>query len=337
MLALVQEGRWTEALDRDGQQDPILKAYCLYRLRRLPESLNMLDGCETENTASLHLRAQIYYSMGRFSDAARLYAEKLPKSSDAYQSEVVTNRLAAQVAGIEASRITGTNCDILSVDYKSLLMHSENTFEVMFNRALLCTALGRLEESQIILERLSVTTGEELKENGADQMEIDKETAKVHIQLALVYQLRSNPKSVAQYDIAARDVSGDCIVSNNLAVMNGPTLHVDSIRKLKKCSTLNGKLLSYQNAYLLFNSAILLARMKRYGPSTSAALRLSKQYPESAVPALIHAGNCLSQNKKHAAFVVLKASITLQLYRLINIHRMPFPRTKPLYLYVFHW
>jgi predicted Zn-dependent protease len=185
---------------------------------------------------------------------------------------------------------------------------------LIFNRVLVLTAQSRLEEALALLKTLPSICVKELKESETEQVEIDKEVGKIQLQTGVVYQLMNKKENAAEiYDSIASDSAiVNAILANNrgllrriktLAVLNGPTRHIDSMLKLRiaSASGLDSKLLGFQTRVIACNNAILLSNMKRYGASTCAAKAL-----DGDVSVLIQAGNSLKQKKNAAAYLKLK-------------------------------
>lgn len=225
----------------------------------------------------------------------RIYSFYQIDSKETYQTELETNCNATLAASISAgSPVTN-----------DIFIQNDDSYELIFNHALVLTAQSRLTDALVLLSNLPDICTKELKESETDQSEIDKETSKIRLQIGVVCQLMNEREnSVEIYDSIVTDspILG-AILANNRAVLNGPTRHIDSMLRLRvaSVSTLDSKLLGHQKKVIACNNAILLSNMKRYGASTCAAKAL-----DGDVSVLIQAGNSVRQNKGAAAYKKLR-------------------------------
>jgi len=79
IFALLSLSRWAEALQScdkyatDVEKFVFERAYCLYRLNRFQEALNLLEADDAPSGRSKCLEAQVRYRMGNYASCAAMY------------------------------------------------------------------------------------------------------------------------------------------------------------------------------------------------------------------------------------------------------------------------
>jgi tetratricopeptide (TPR) repeat protein len=210
-LSLIEQAEFAKALKLETLT-PVQSSYCLYRLNKLEEALDKLP--KNPSPASSHLKAQIFYRMERYEDAAKLYATLLSGShislitsdvKETYQSELETNCNATMAAAFSSGSET------------TLCAFEKGSYELIFNRALVLAAQSRYEDALALFSGLEDICTNELKEIEADQGEIDKEVGKIRVQIGVVLQLMNEAeKAVEIYDsIVDSSPVVNAILANN--------------------------------------------------------------------------------------------------------------------------
>lgn len=177
-MSLIADGKFSEALE-SNTLNSFEQAYCLYRLNKYQQALDAIE-CES-GLKYQHLRAQIYFRADNHEMAAQVYSEILAqtKPSDPYYMELQTN-CNAVVANATASN---------SLLDKNIYSTNNDSFEILFNLALIRTGQMRLEEALELLEIASSSCRLELEQEGYSEQEIEKECAVILAQLGHVHQL----------------------------------------------------------------------------------------------------------------------------------------------------
>ncbi|KAL7066658.1 TPR repeat-containing protein [Cryptosporidium serpentis] len=179
IYCLIQRGKWHQAINyidliKEKFSTDLLyeRSYCLYRMNRLEEALKSLDpfcvkSTNFVDTSILHLKAQIFYLMGRFQECECLYKNLISISDHNNVEEQMllsVNHMAAQASD-----------ESLSIDsnyQKDQFYVFSSSYEYWFNLACLHIvnkeydkALRALNKSQEIYMTTNPTPNEEREYN----------------------------------------------------------------------------------------------------------------------------------------------------------------------------
>ncbi|CAE8641990.1 unnamed protein product, partial [Polarella glacialis] len=154
IYALLNLSMWQDALKvcdnqkGDGEDTSFERAYCLYRLNRFQESLEILNGARKgqndpeEIARQARLEAQVRYRMADYQACADMY-EKLSKD-DPEDTGLLVNAVASHVSGDRPNKALS----LLNKNEELL----ESSYELCFNFSCALIDGGRLQEAE---ERLN--------------------------------------------------------------------------------------------------------------------------------------------------------------------------------------
>lgn len=137
------------AMDAAGQSAVAFEqAYCLYRLKRVQEAVDRLQGLKSSEVRVKELLAQALYRLERLQDSYTLYVDLIKNSNDEFEEERETN-LSAVMARIS---MTSQESGPPAVPGK-LDSIGEQTFELCFNKALIAMGQGNYGPAQEMLDK----------------------------------------------------------------------------------------------------------------------------------------------------------------------------------------
>ncbi|KAJ7549177.1 hypothetical protein O6H91_07G043800 [Diphasiastrum complanatum] len=319
VVALIQVGNISEALTTiDSVSKEVVdhrfhKAYCLYRQNKLGEALSTLMGLERSSNV-LQLEAQILYRKGDL-DACIASYEKLLQKFKIDSDEVKTNVLAAYIAGGRSSEVLAL-MDAMNVSPKS-------SFDLAYNVA--CVLLDKEDytkaEELLLLAR---RVGQEiLIEEDYNEEELEDELAPISAQLAYVQQAQGRlTESMEGYSKLLKrnpaDAPSVAVALSNLAAARGSKEVSDSLKRFDKVLELKGggrrlqfvegleqKLSAKQKEAIIYNYFLLLLHSNRLNQAREVVPALLETFPESDMPALLHASLLLKEGKLHKAEDIL--------------------------------
>lgn len=111
------------------------KAYCEYRLNQVEEALETLKLSEANDFAKDELKIQALYRIEDYAKSYSSYVDLIKNSGDDYEDERYVN-LTAVLAGLSLEK------DNVESDFADL---SENTYEIIYNKACILIAQGKYE------------------------------------------------------------------------------------------------------------------------------------------------------------------------------------------------
>eukprot|EP00041_Stephanoeca_diplocostata_P033523 m.1110166 g.1110166 ORF g.1110166 m.1110166 type:complete len:718 (+) comp24356_c0_seq11:97-2250(+) len=308
LVALIKNKDFKVALEAIEKEDALKtkdfeKAYCLYCLQRLDDALEVLDNM-TRGPHEDELRAQILYRMEHFAQASTQYRSLLdaggsstdaPGIDDDIRCERTTNWLAC-VAGADGD-VRGSR----SQSARSLLPAGEELeiYEEHYNMScvLLCRgkykdALASIDEALRLGEEMLVLSDESITED-----EIVEELALLHVQRGVILQSLGDDSGAM--DVFTRvlkhkeDVAAtvSAIASVNVIALNKTHNVFDSRKKLGSVTadSVQNKFNSAQKLRIGVNHALLLMYMNQTEACKKRLSEITADFPNSDVPALIHA------------------------------------------------
>ncbi|XP_050420854.1 signal recognition particle subunit SRP72 [Adelges cooleyi] len=286
------------------------KAYCLYRLNRPEQALNIINE-ETNLTESFkELKAQILYKLEKYRECFDLYRDIIKQSKDSFNNERETN-LTAVIS--QLSKLGEKKYDVPTVK-------QDNTYEFMYNVACVLIERGDIAKAQDLLEQAAKSCRNTLEEEEATEEEIQEELTAIKVQAAYCLQnLGHDKEAQTEYTEVLKnkpkDVGSLAIASNNLVVLNREHNVFDSKKKLK--STLSDELTQKLNTWQLkkihLNHCRFALITNQFEQCTKMCDDIEKKYPdviENIV--LIRAVMLWRQNKGTEAIDILKKFIYQQ-------------------------
>ncbi|POM66078.1 Signal recognition particle [Phytophthora palmivora] len=280
-VALIRLEKFDKALELAVKYEFLSteKAYCLYRLKKDNDALKLLEGedLETQNTAQLHLAAQLHFRKGNYDQSIRIYELLLSRAQEGDDLlELQTNLLAAYASAGRSHELKDREIPI------------DDGFEVAFNKSFVAIQSGdwvEAEELLLIAERLCRDTFEA---EGATEAEIEEEVAVIKTQLAFVKQMRgdldgalSDYRNVLKLKLRNRAVGA--VASNNIVTIRKDRDVLDSLKRLKNidAAVLSDKLNPAQQEAILTNRTLLLCLMNKTEECRESLEALRKQFPAS--------------------------------------------------------
>ena len=178
LLLLIKTGKFYQALksiDKDEKNFLFESSYCLYRIGKYDEALEMLCRIKKHERKDLILRAQILYRLGKYGEATLIYKSLIGEEGGARNEE--KNLLAnyeACLAGLAWS--TGQQPE-------GLVGNKSPSYDVLFNKG--TTLMATDQEDALILLKGALATAQ--KEPNVDPDDL----AFINAQLDLI----NNPSS----------------------------------------------------------------------------------------------------------------------------------------------
>lgn len=287
------------------------RAYCLFRTQKLEAALRAVTGCPENTFRVRELKAQILYRLERFGECTQLYQDLISEAGngggggeggkDDFEAERYTN-LAAAYAGAAA-------VDPMDELVRSAAPVAQGTYELAYNEACLELARGALSAAASALERASVLCRETLEEEGdLTEEDIEAELALINVQQGVVHQMRGDSASAqALYTRILKtkpdDSSLAAVAANNVIALNGERDVFDSRKKIKAATgkAARAKFTKVQRFTVDLNECLLLMYAGQGDACRRRCAELTKTYPESDVPSLIHAALLLREKKADKA------------------------------------
>ncbi len=254
MVCLMQAGKFDEALrqiqDTHFNLDLVFEeAYCLYRLNKPEDSLEVLTNKSSSSTRIKELKAQVYYRLEMYQEAYNVYKDLLKNTSDDFEQERLTNLQAAAVY----------------VENSTTKEEDNETYEMWYNYA--CQLLGQEQwaEAEQALIKAESMCKEMMKEEDAEDEEIERETGIIRVQIGFAIQMQGQRDKEAQFiynsvlKTKPADIGLVAVASNNLVTLNKDQNIFDSKKKIK-AATVEGvehKLTTVHRASIARNNALL--------------------------------------------------------------------------------
>ena len=186
MVCLMQVGKFEDALKqiRDTHFKVDLtfeESYCLYRLNKPEEALAIIEESGKKSEKIRELQAQIYYRMEMYQEAYDLYRDIMKNTNDDFEKERLTN-LQATAVYVEGAQA----------------MDQDETYEMCYNRG--CQLLGEQKWSQAedALKKAEEMCKTDMKEDEADDEEIERETGIIRVQIGFAVQMQGDRDREAQ-------------------------------------------------------------------------------------------------------------------------------------------
>ena len=277
VICLMQLGKFETALQQIEDNPGLAasaslefeRAYAYYRLNRLSDSLDALNGAAASANAEneslpercVELKAQVLYKLERYEECFLLYKDiiKNTDANDEYETERLTNLIAASVMAVtEDEKNSNGKYDVPVAD-------EQETYEIVYNSACKLLAEGHWADAEMALERAAEKCKEYLlQEEEEDEEEIEKETGIIRVQLGYAAQMQGKEREAqAIYNAVLRSKPADiglvAAASNNLLTLNRDQNIFDSKKRIKAATAegLEQKLPVSHRMVIARNNALL--------------------------------------------------------------------------------
>ncbi|POG58804.1 hypothetical protein GLOIN_2v1488326 [Rhizophagus irregularis DAOM 181602=DAOM 197198] len=240
VVSYIRLGKYQNALDilhknfSDFDKLKSEEAYCLYRLNKFDELLNLLRKNKSGNNSELnlrHLEAQMAYKTEDYNTSIEIYyalLQEANKNDDVY-NDILTNFNAAKAALLFSDG---------HLDEKYAMTDSLNTYELAYNTA--CTYIGQKDykKAEKLFNMAKNICKKSLLSEDYTEDKIEIELGTINTQLGYVYQLQgriSEAIEIYQNILKAKgmDTTVSAIASNNLVAAKKDSELFDSARKLR--------------------------------------------------------------------------------------------------------
>ncbi|KAK3284578.1 Signal recognition particle core component [Cymbomonas tetramitiformis] len=310
IVSLIQLERCSEALATCGATTELQfeKAYCLYRLSKFDEALEVCKSVQGEKSSPLlQLEAQVLHRLDRAQECIAVYGELLQKQKT-QSSNVGTNIVAAYVEG-------GRSAEVPAL-MQELKLRTKDSFELAYNNARALSAVGDFEaaEEQLLLaQRLGK---EVLLEEDMPEAEVEEELMPITVQLAYIAAQQGRTAealeaytSVLKLKAQPESLSAVAVATNNLVALRGARDLFDSLKRFDRlmanpsatCSTfqayLESKLSGSHKQSMLFNRCLLLLHSNKAAACKELSQVLAERFTSSDMPFLIQAALALREKK----------------------------------------
>merc|ERR1719367_1124812 len=227
------------------------ESYCLYRLNKPEEALAIIEenGGAGKSEKIRELQAQIYYKLEMYQEAYNLYRDIMKNTNDDFEQERLTNMQATAVY-VEGAEV----------------VDQDDTYEMTYNRACQLLANQQWSEAEEALKKAEEMCKTNLREDEADDEEIERETGIIRVQIGFAVQMQGDKRDrEAQniYNAVLKSKPSDiCLVavaSNNLVTLNKDQNIFDSKKRIKAASAegIENKLTTVHRAAIARNNALL--------------------------------------------------------------------------------
>ncbi|XP_028391158.1 signal recognition particle subunit SRP72-like [Dendronephthya gigantea] len=302
IVCFMQQGKFHDASQilkssrvKKGISLPFEEAYCLYRLNKTTEALELLKAIADPSPREKELLAQVYYRLEEYKKCYELYTDLIKNSQDDFGDERETN-LAAVVAASRSLGQTDVNCEGLR----------EDTYELCYNAACLSIADGEMETAGRKLLTAEDLCKKSMEEEGdVTEEEIESELGVLRVQRGYTCQmLGKDDEAMKLYNQVLKsrpnDIAISAVASNNVVSLNKDRDIFDSKKKIKVATAdgIETKLNDRQKQYIAFNKCLVLMYSNQSDACRKAAKELEAKYPESDFPVLIQAA-LLFREKQH--------------------------------------
>jgi len=226
------------------------EAYCLYRLNKHKEALELLDKSEKTSDRIKELKAQIFYKgLEMYEESYNLYKDLLKNTSDDFEQERLTNMQAAAVF----------------VKSAPIATEDDDSFELCYNQA--CQLLSKEDwvNAEKALVKAEQMCKDVMKKEEAEDEEIEEETGIIRVQIGFAIQMQGSRDKEAQaiYNSVLKTKPSDiglvAVASNNLVTLNKDQNIFDSKKKIKAATAegIENKLTKIHRAAIARNNALL--------------------------------------------------------------------------------
>lgn len=286
------------------------KAYCLYRLNRPEESLELINEEPNPAHGFKELKAQILYKLERYKECFDMYRDIIKRSKDSFTNERESNLTAV------ISQFSNLGND----SYEIPTVKQHNTYEFIYNIASVLIQRLEIEKAQDLLDQAAKLCRNTLEEEEATEEEIQEELTAIKVQGAFCLQRLGYDKDAQSEYIEVlkykpKDIGSLAIASNNLAVLNREHNVFDSKKKLKSTLSdeLTQKLNTWQLKKIMLNHCRFALITNQLDQCTQLCDNTEKKYPDLIEDiTLLKAVILWRQNKSSEAIDLLKKFVYQQ-------------------------
>uniref|UniRef100_A0AC35UGR8 Signal recognition particle subunit SRP72 n=1 Tax=Rhabditophanes sp. KR3021 TaxID=114890 RepID=A0AC35UGR8_9BILA len=247
-------------------------AYVALRRFKYDECEALLQKLDQNDVMVLELKAQLYYRVERYEEAAKLYEHVLRNFSGDSDTDRYTNYAAC---------LTMWRNQSADAKYKN---PASETYEQVFNYSCFLIEDGKYVEALKQLEKAKEMCIQFLRSEEYTEQEIEEELAIIRVQIAYAYQkLNKTEEAKKVYDAINHDMVTESttliVLLNNLPTVQECFSLNDARKKLKSATKGDVyKLNNSQKAVLAFNQAVIAY----FSKSTEQVKKFLNQYKELA-------------------------------------------------------
>lgn len=274
------------------------KAYCQYRLNKIPEALATIRNVSEPSPKLLELLGQVLYRLEQYDECLDVYKSLIKNTSDDYEEERQTN-LSAVIAGLKL----WDNKDVEDLGLK------DDTNELSYNRACLLIGQGNYPEALSQLARAEELCREMMEEDD----DVDAELGLIRVQRAYVLQLQGrNEEALKLYNqvVKARpsDIGLMAVASANIISLNKDQNVFDSKKKVKSMMVqgLDNKLTRDQKSLMAFNRFLLLLYTNQFEQCRKVLASLKTEYYGEEMMCLLKASLLCRQKQIPKAIEIMQ-------------------------------
>jgi len=217
VVAQVQSELFTDALTTISKSpvESLLqfeRAYCLYRLNREEEALQVLEASSCTSLREKELKAQIYYRLEQYAQCHAVY-QQTAATKDDWVVERTANMAAAEVHLCETTQRPAPSAPAGSASY-----------EQCYNNACAAAAAGAPHEEVLKrLDRALQLCRKTLKAEGCSEEEVELEAAPLRLQQGYVLQRAglAAEAGAAYSGVRGTDAALTAVLSCNRAALKG--------------------------------------------------------------------------------------------------------------------
>ncbi|KAK3710774.1 hypothetical protein QZH41_016760, partial [Actinostola sp. cb2023] len=313
VVCLIQQSCFREAFEvinsgsKKGIKElPFEKAYCLYRLNKTDEALQILNDVPDQGQREKELTAQVYYRLGEYDKCRVIYKDLIKNSQDDYEDERETNLSAVAAASSQWGKTKLTESGL-----------REDTYELCYNAACLSLANNDYKTAKNKLMQAEVLCRKSLDEDPeTTEEDVDAELGVLRTQLGFTHQMQgTNDEAMKLYNQVLKskptDIALAAVASNNVITLNKERDLFDSKKKIKATMVegLQNKLTEQQHQCLQFNQCLLLLYSNQLDACRSLIAALEGKYPDCDFPCLMRASLLHREKQYDKAIKMLKVTI----------------------------
>ncbi|XP_078587829.1 signal recognition particle subunit SRP72-like [Branchiostoma floridae x Branchiostoma japonicum] len=308
VVSMIQLGQFNEVIRFMGGNyklsDPLKfeRAYCLYRLNRTQEALEVIKKIPEPDYRIKELLGQVLYRLEKHDECLELYRDLIRNSQDEFDEERETN-LAAVVAA--AQMWGGKELE----DYGL----RESTYELSYNAACSQLSKGNVKGAEEKLQKAEELCRQNLEEDPeVTEEDIEAELGVLKTQRAYCLQLQGqNEEATKIYNQVLKsrptDVGLTAVASNNIISLNKDQNVFDSKKKIKSATAegVDQKLTKQQLRDIAFNKCLLQMYTNQNEACRKLAKSLQEEYPDQDMPLLIQAAQLCREKHRQKAVELL--------------------------------
>lgn len=237
----------------------MMRAYCMYRLGKYKECLEVLKALEeTSNVEGvLELKAQALYRLEEYRESSKTYERLIKDVKDDLVEERKANLLASDALRVQRDEIV-----------EEVKVSQLTTYEQNFNSSLIASGRGRMAHAVDLLSTAEKMCRDICEEEGYEEDEIEEELNILRIQMAYLKQVTGKTTEATELYLSCvkrnpDDATQVAIASNNILVLNGERDIFDSKKRVRVLSNEASleKLTAFQKQTIYFNQLLYALMM----------------------------------------------------------------------------